>query len=60
MLGQKFIETKEIFQMGFVDIIPSTSPKCLTSETTFSNSLLIVDAYSKILELYGMEIFTTE
>ena len=32
--------------MGFMDIIPATSPKRLTGETTFSNYLLIVDAYS--------------
>ena len=43
-----------------MDIIPSTSPKIMTSDTTFSNYLLIVDAYSKILKLYGMEKITTE
>ena len=32
----------------------------MTSDTTFSNYLLIVDAYSKITELYGMEKITTE
>ena len=32
----------------------------MTSETTFSNYLLIVHALSKSLKLYGMEIFTTE
>ena len=31
-----------------------------TSKTTFSNHLLIVDAYSKIPKLYGKEIITTE
>ena len=36
-------------------IIPSTAPKILTSDTTFSNYLLIVDAYSKIPKLYGIE-----
>ena len=41
-------------------IIPATSTKLLTSETTFSNYLLIVDAYSKITELYVIEIITTE
>ena len=30
------------------------------SDTTFSNYLLIVDAYSKIPKLYGMEKITTE
>ena len=43
-----------------MDIIPATPPKCLTSETTFSNYLLIVDAYSKLPKLYGMEIINTE
>ena len=38
-----------------MDIIPSTAPKSLTSDTTFSNYLLIVDAYSKIPKLYGMD-----
>ena len=36
------------FKWVFMDIIPSTAPKSLTSDTTFSNYLLIVDAYSKI------------
>ena len=43
-----------------MDIIPSTSPKILTSDTTFSDYLLIVDAYSKIPKLYGMDNITTE
>ena len=43
-----------------MDIIPSTAPKCLTSETNFSNFLLIFYSYSKSPKLYGMEIFTTE
>ena len=30
---------------GFSDIIPATPPKYLTIKTTFSNYLLIVDAY---------------
>ena len=42
-----------------MDIIPSTAPKSLTSDTTFSNYLLIVDDYSKIPKLYGMENITT-
>ena len=32
----------------------------MTSETTFSKYLLIVDAYSKIPKLYSMEIIVTE
>ena len=47
--------------MGFfMDIIPSTAPKSLTSDTTFSNYLLIVDAYSKTPKLYGMDNTITE
>ena len=40
-------------------IIPSTAPKSLTNDTNFQNYLLIVDAYSKIPILYGMENITT-
>ena len=43
-----------------MDIIPSTASKFLTSDTTFTNYLLIVDAYSKTPKLYGMEKITTE
>ena len=43
-----------------MDIIPSTASKSLTSDTTFYNYLLIVDAYSKVTKLYGMEKITTE
>ena len=43
-----------------MDIIPPTAPKSLTSDTTFSNYLLIIDAYSKIPKLYGMEKILTE
>ena len=43
-----------------MDIIPSTAPKSLTSDTIFSNYLLIVDAYSDIPKLYGTENITTE
>ena len=41
-------------------IIPSTSPKILRSDVTFSNYLLIVGAYSRIPNLYGMDKITTE
>ena len=44
----------------FLGIVPSTAPKSLNRDTTFSNHLLIVDAYSKIPTLYGMEKITTE
>ena len=43
-----------------MDIIPATSPDFLTSGTTFSNHLLIIDAYSKIPKLYGVKRITTE
>ena len=43
-----------------MDIIPSTASKSLTSDTTFSTYLSIVDAYSKIPTFYGMEKITTE
>ena len=40
-----------------MDIVSSTALKNLTSDTTFSKQLFIVDAYSKIPKLYGMEKF---
>ena len=40
--------------------IPAIYPKRLTSRSNFSNYLLIVDAYSKIPKLYGMEKVTSE
>ena len=43
-----------------MDIIPSTAPKSLTSDTIFSNYLLISDAYSKIPKLHGMKNIITE
>ena len=43
-----------------MDIIPSTAPKILTSDTTFSNYILIVDAYFNIPKLYGTEKIITE
>ena len=43
-----------------MDIIPSTAPTSLTSDTTFSNYLLSFYAYSRILKLYGMEKITIE
>ena len=53
------LKTKAPFTWVFMDIIPSTTPKSLTNDTTFSNYLLMVDAYSKIPKLYGMENITT-
>ena len=44
----------------FMGIVPAISNKSLTKENTFSNYLLIVDAYSKLPKMYGMENITTE
>ena len=54
------LKTKAPFKWVFMDIIPSTAPKSSTSDTTFSNYLLIFDAYSKFPKLYGMDKITTE
>ena len=54
------LKPKASFKWVFMDIVPSTAPKSLTSDTNVSNYLLIVDAYSNIPELYGMEKITTE
>ena len=42
-----------------MDIVPSKAPKSLTNDNNSQNNLLIVDAYSKIPKLYGMENITT-
>ena len=54
------LEPKAPFKWVFMDIITSTAPISFTSDTKFSNYILIVDAYSKIPKLYGMEKITTE
>ena len=54
------LKPKAPIKWVFMDIIPSTAPKILTSDTTFSNYLLIIDAYSNIPKLYGMKKITTE
>ena len=53
------LKPKSPFKWVFMDIIPSIAPKSVTNDTTFQNYLLIVDAYSKIPKLYGMENITT-
>ena len=53
------LKPKAPFKWVFMDIIPSTASKTLTNDTTFSNYLMIVDAYSKIPKLYGMENITS-
>ena len=42
------LKPKAPFKWVFMDIVPSTAPKSLTSDTTVSNYLLIVDAYPNI------------
>ena len=54
------LKPKAPFKWDFMDIISSTAPKSLTIDTNVSNYLLIVDVYSKIPKLYGMEQVTTE
>ena len=54
------LKPKAPFKWVFMDIIPSTAPKRLTSDKTFSNYLLIVYAYSNIPKLYDLEKITTE
>ena len=53
------LKPKAPFKWVFMDIIPSTAPKSLTNDTNFKNYFLIVDAYSKIPKLYGMENIAT-
>ena len=53
------LKPKLPFKWVFMNIIPSIAPKSFTNETNFKNYLLIVDAYSKIPKLYGMENITT-
>ena len=53
------LKHKAPFKWVFMYIIPSTAPKSLTNDTNLKKYLLIVDAYSKIPKLYGMENITT-
>ena len=53
------LNPKAPLKWGFMDIVSSTAPKSLTSDTKFSKYLLIVDAYYKITNLYGMDNITT-
>ena len=48
------------FKWVFIYAIPSIYSKILTKDTTFSNLLLIVDAYYKLTKLYRMKNITTE
>ena len=53
------LKPKAPLKWVFMDIIPTTAPKSLTNDTNYQNYLLIVDAYSKIPKLYGMENIST-
>ena len=54
------IKSKVSFQVGFMGIISATAPKISTSETNISNYILIVDVYSKIPKVNGVDKITTE
>ena len=55
------LKPKSPYIWAFMEIIPSTAPFVLTSDTIFFNYLLIIDSYSKTTKLYGMEkIFILE
>ena len=43
-----------------MDIIPAIYYKNLTKDTTVDNYLLVLDDYSKLPRLYGMENIITE
>ena len=58
--SENSLNPKAPFKCFLMDIIASTAPKFLTSDTTFSSSLIIVDIYSKITNIYGIEKITTE
>ena len=53
------LKPKAPFKWVFIYIILATSTKHLKSEMTFSNYLLIVDAYSKTPNCHGLEMITT-
>ena len=44
----------------FMDIIPSPHSKSIDKEACFANYLLVVDAYSRVPRLFGLEEMTTE
>ena len=54
------MKPKTPFKLWFMDIILSLTSKSLTKDTTFANYLLIMDTYTNIPRLYGMENITTE
>ena len=54
------LKPKSPFKLVFMDVITSTALKSFTSDTTFSNYILIFYGYSKIPKLYGIDKITTE
>ena len=52
------LKPKSPFKWFFMDIIPSTAPKSLTSDTNVLNYILFVDTYSRIQKNYGMDKIT--
>ena len=54
------LNPKVTFKWIFMEIVPSTSTKHLTSGITFYNYILSVDAYSEIPKRYIMEKIPTE
>ena len=54
------LNTKIRFKWVFMEIILDLSSKRLTKETKFTHNILIVDAYSKLPRIYGIEKITTE
>ena len=53
------LKPKVNFKWVFMDIIPATSPKSLTSETISFNYILTFDSYLNFSKNYSMEIITT-
>ena len=53
------LNPKAPFKWGFMVVIPETVSNFLTSDITFSNYILIVDAYSTTPKLYGMAKIST-
>ena len=51
------LKPKSPFKWGFMDIIPSKAPKRLTSDTTCSNCILIVNAYSTEEVMEKLDVF---
>ena len=59
-MSKNQLKPKAPFKWVFMNIIPSTSSNSLTSDTTFYNGLLIVDAYYKTPKMYVVEKTTAD